>query len=507
MHKGLKIKLPLRIFFLLLLLLLPAQRSWANGSEPSASFPLNLADYQKIEKEKSVQLGRPLTLLETCRSRLETEPLNGMTSLLFLLAICHTFMAGKFARLARQKSENLTPETRPSKRFAIHMLHYLGEVEAIFGLWIIPLAVVISLRYGWSTFAHYVSTISYSEPLFVIVIMAMASTRPILQLAEKVLGAVASLGNHSLSSWWLSILLVAPLLGSFITEPAAITIAALLLAKKFYTYQPSRKLAYATLGLLFVNISVGGTMTHFAAPPILIIARTWNWNILFMLEHFAWKSISGIAFAVLLHWVIFRSEFRRLDQKAGAELRPAIDPSAAIPSWVVCSQILLMAWTVFNLHSPAVFLFTFLFFLAFLQATKAYQSTLQLTGPLLVGFFLAGLITHGQLQQWWIEPVLGSLSQATLFLGSLILSTFNDNASVTYLSSLVPEFLSNQALQYAVVAGAVSGGGLTLIANAPNPAGQSILSKFFGPDGIHPFWLFVGAFLPTVILASCLFIL
>ena len=71
---------------------------------------------------------------------------------------------------------------------------------------------------------------------------------------------------------------IAPILGSFITEPAAMTIGALLLAKKIYKHKPKATFAYATLGLLFVNVSVGGTLTHFAAPPVLMVASTWSWD-------------------------------------------------------------------------------------------------------------------------------------------------------------------------------------------------------------------------------------
>jgi len=122
---------------------------------------------------------------------------------------------------------------------------------------------------------------------------------------------------------------------------------------------------------------------------------------------------------------------------------------------------------------------------------------------LLVGFFLAGLVVHGGLQAWWIAPVLGSLSQNALFFGAAVLTAFNDNAAITYLASLVPNL--TDAMKYAVMAGAVTGGGLTVIANAPNPAGQAILAKYF-PDGVSPAWLFLGAFIPTVI-ATLFFLL
>jgi Na+/H+ antiporter NhaD/arsenite permease-like protein len=122
----------------------------------------------------------------------------------------------------------------------------------------------------------------------------------------------------------------------------------------------------------------------------------------------------------------------------------------------------------------------------------------------LVGFFLAGLVVHGGLQGWWIEPVLSRLGEKPLFFGAAVLTAFNDNAAITYLATLVPGF--SEEMKYAVVAGAVVGGGLTVIANAPNPAGQSILGRFF-PDGISPVKLFLGALLPTVIVGAAFLLL
>jgi Na+/H+ antiporter NhaD/arsenite permease-like protein len=64
----------------------------------------------------------------------------------------------------------------------------------------------------------------------------------------------------------------------------------------------------------------------------------------------------------------------------------------------------------------------------------------------------------------------------------------------------VPNF--TDGLKYAVVAGAVTGGGLTVIANAPNPAGQSILKRHFG-NAVSPLGLFLAALLPTIIMLLC----
>jgi Na+/H+ antiporter NhaD/arsenite permease-like protein len=299
-------------------------------------------------------------------------------------------------------------------------------------------------------------------------------------------------------------------LGSFITEPAAMTISALLLLENFYRYNPSERLKYATLGLLFVNVSVGGTLTHFAAPPVLMVASTWGWDLLHMASHFGWKAVVGILCANSLYYMVFKQEFasmaaqRKPEGEAMLYGAPVDDHRMRIPKWVTAVHLLALGWTVFTAHYTALYIGGFLMFLAFTQATTQFQSPIQFRGPILVGFFLAGLVIHGTLQQWWIEPVLRSLDTLPLLLGSTVLTAFNDNAAITYLASLVPGF--TEEMKYAVVAGAVAGGGLTVIANAPNPAGQSILSPSF-KEGIAPGKLFAGAIIPTIIMVLAFLLL
>jgi hypothetical protein len=300
---------------------------------------------------------------------------------------------------------------------------------------------------------------------------------------------------------------VAPLLGSLITEPGAMTIAALLLGRQFYDLRPSPALKYATLGLLFVNVSIGGTLTHFAAPPVLMVARTWNWDTPFMLAEFGWRAALAIGLSTLAYYLYFKGELRALADRPAQpdvalpteEARRQGYGSLSIPWWITGVYLTFLIWTVANAHYPALFIGGFLFFLGFDRATAAYSTLTDFKTPLLVGFFLAGLVVHGGLQGWWIAPVLASLTDAPLFLGAAALTAFNDNALITFLASLVPDLEPH--LKIAVVQGAVVGGGLTVIANAPNPAGQALLGRFF--DGaIHPLWLLGGAALPTVIAAG-----
>ena len=478
----------------------------AGGAEAAPdNFPPPLDAYPAAAEQSSIW--------DILRARVQAEPFNLIATVLFFLAILHTFLAPLFMRLAHrfenihcdrlQQEGKPRPNGKEEVSFWAEVFHFLGEVEAVFGIWVLPLLIALVSVKGWATATNYFNhDLNFTEPVFVVVIMTMAASRPVLKLAESLMSVFARAGKGTPAAWWLSILTVGPLLGSFITEPAAMTISALLLAEKFYERNPSRKLAYATLGLLFVNVSVGGTLTHFAAPPVLMVAGKWGWDMQHMLANFGWKAALGIAAANLIYFGCFRKDLLRLgppEPPFDVEMieRKQHDKNQ-VPIWITSVHLLFLAWTVMNNHYPVLFVGGFLFYLAFTQATQHHQVGLNLRPPLLVGFFLAGLVVHGGLQGWWIQPLLTRLAEVPLFLGATFLTAFNDNAAITYLASLVPGF--SPELKYAVVAGAVTGGGLTVIANAPNPAGQSLLSRYF-PDGVSPIYLFIGAVLPTILVA------
>ena len=450
------------------------------------------------------------SLVSDLAARIAADPFNAVATVLFLLAVTHTFVAARFTEAShriqhRHDAAAAATGRGPVPSVVAELLHFLGEVEVVFALWAVPLTMAIIASRGWDTAVHYLNdTVNYTEPLFVIVIMALASTRPIVELAEGTLRRVARLGGSSPAAWWMSILVVGPLLGSFITEPGAMTISALLLSRQFYELEPSRRLKYATLGLLFVNVSIGGTLTHFAAPPVLMVARAWNWDTAFMLGHFGWRAALAIIVSTVSYFLIFRREFRALETGSREPNGPHAGHDAAaasalpVPWWVTSIYVLFMVWTVVTAHYPGLFLAGFLFFLGFDRATAAFSTLTDFRTPLLVGFFLAGLVVHGGLQAWWIGPVLSHLSETPLFIGATILTGFNDNALITYLGTLVP---LSDSLKHALVEGAVTGGGLTIIANAPNPAGQAVLGRFFD-DAVHPLYLFAGAVTPTLVAAA-----
>ena len=462
----------------------------------AAAFPTPLSAYPPPS---------PDGLLATLVQRAAQDPFDLVATAIFALAILHTFSVARFTALAHRiqhaHDEQAARDGLPPRPSTLaEFLHFFGEVEVVFGLWAIVLGFAILFWHGFDTVIDYFNrTVNYTEPIFVVVIMALASTRPVVMLAESALRRVAGLGGGTPAAWWLAILTIGPILGSFITEPAAMTICALLLGRQVYARQPSRTLMYATLGLLFVNVSIGGTLTHFAAPPVLMVARPWHWDSAYMLSHIGWRAALAILLSNVVYFLVFRKDFKRLASAgcaAPAERDDSLEAAGPVPSWITFVHCLFIAWTVLVAHYPALVIGAFLIFLGFTKSTAVHQGRLDLKAPLLVGFFLGGLVIHGGLQGWWIQPFLGSLSEESMFFGAVLLTAFDDNALITYLATLVPN-LSEQ-LKIAVVEGAVAGGGLTVIANAPNPAGQALLSRYFG-GAIFPIGLFLGALLPTLV--------
>ena len=405
-----------------------------------------------------------------------------LASIFFGFAVLHTFAVKRFAHWAQRYPPGSVTE---------NALHFLAETEVVFGLWAAALFLgIAALSRSLHDAVMYIEGLNFTEPKFVMVVMVVAATRPVVKLAESLISSAARAIPLSESlAFYAAALFLGPLLGSFITEPAAMTLLALVLKRRYFDRGISTRLAYATMGLLFVNISIGGTLTHFAAPPVLMVAAKWNWDTPFMLTHFGWRAAASCAASTVLVSVLFRRELLQVAVER--------DASASVPAWLTFLHILFLGLVVAFAHHPDVFFGIFVLFLGVVTATTEYQDSLKLREGLLVGFFLAGLVTLGSLQAYWLKPLIQSLSGGALFFGATGLTALTDNAALTYLGSLV-EGISDE-LKYALVAGAVTGGGLTVIANAPNPAGVGILqdAKVFNGKGISPLALFLGALIPT----------
>ena len=412
------------------------------------------------------------------------SPVEILASVFFGLAVLHTFSVKRFAHWAHQYPPGSVKE---------NVLHFLSEAEVVFGLWAAALFLgIAALRGSVHDAVTYIEGLNFTEPKFVLVVMVVAATRPVVKLAESfILLASRLLPLVQSISFYLAALILGPLLGSFITEPAAMTLLALVLKRRYFDRGISSKLAYATLGLLFVNVSIGGTLTHFAAPPVLMVAAKWNWDTVYMFTHFGWRSASSCVVSTVIMALLFRKELKALSFEK--------DTSAGVPWWLTAVHVVFLGLVVAFAHYPDVFFGILVLFLGVVTATKEYQDDLKLREGLLVGFFLAGLVTLGSLQAYWLKPLIQSLNGSALFFGATGLTAITDNAALTYLGSLV-DGISDE-LKYALVAGAVTGGGLTVIANAPNPAGVGILqgAKVFAEEGISPLGLFLGALLPTLV--------
>jgi hypothetical protein len=401
-------------------------------------------------------------------------------AVLFAAAVLHTFCAGQFERL--------------SHRFPQHegVFHLLGEIEVVFGLWAMLLVLAMAALSGSAAAITYVESRQYSEPTFVFVIMVIAASHPVLAALRRAVGLLARVAPvaEPVATAWLCLALV-PLLGSLVTEPAAMTLAALLLAPPVFRPGMPEWLKYGTLGVLFVNISIGGTLTSYAAPPVLMVAGTWEWDSAFMFSTFGWRAVLAVMLnASAMTWLL-----RRYLQTSGGN--DQADHLPAVPMWVSAMHLAFLGGVVSLAHHPAMFIGLFLFFLGFTQAYRRYQQPLLIKEALLVAFFLAGLVVVGGMQDWWLEPLVSQLHANALFFGALGLTAVTDNAALTYLGSLI-EGLDAQA-KYALVAGAVAGGGLTVIANAPNPAGVALLRSGFKEGSIGAVGLLAGAAMPTAV--------
>ncbi len=403
---------------------------------------------------------------------------------LFALAVLHTFSTRYFQRLAH------TQEAHAG------LWHLLGEVETVFGFWAFVLLLFMVVAYGAGTASAYLDAQHFVEPMFVFVIMVIAASRPVMQVASDCVQGAARLlpAQPAVAGYFLSLSAV-PLLGSLITEPAAMTLAALMLRERIFATGSSQRLKYATLGVLFVNISVGGTLTHFAAPPVLMVAAKWGWTSSFMFTTFGAKAALAVLVNALVVTYLFRRELSAKAQAAGDGGAPRV------PAVFVALNVAILVAVVLANRDPEAFMGLFLLFLGLAEAYRRHHDRLILREGLMVAFFLAGLVVLGSQQRWWLQDILSRLDESALFYGAAALTAITDNAALTYLGSLV-EGVSDE-YKYSLVAGAVAGGGLTVIANAPNPAGFAILQDHFDDQSISALGLLAAALPPTLVAILC----
>lgn len=417
--------------------------------------------------------------------------IQSAATIVLMLAIVHTFATRSIQHISHRF---------PQGSVGQQCFHIFGEVELVFGLWACVLIGAICLLASAREAMSYLVDLSFREPFFVLVIMAAASTRPVIAYAEKIILVMSwllPLGRAH--SAFVSCLTIGPLLGSFITEPAAMTVTALILRDRYFAAGVSDRFKYVVLATLLVNVSIGGVLTSFAAPPVLMVAGTWNWDWTYMMITFGWKSVVAIIINTVFALLLLKTELMSLHPAGADAIRKPV------PTWMSMMHMFVLGLIVLAAHDPLLLSITFLCFLGIVASTRAYQDRLKVRESACVAFFLGGLVVIGGPQDWWLGPLIRDMSHLPLFIGATILTAFIDNAALTYLGAQIAG--ASESFQYALVAGAIAGGGLTVIANAPNPAAFAILQERFDADGISSYRLAYSALIPTLISMACLWLL
>jgi len=453
--------------------------------------------------------------IEVLQHRLEVQPANLWFLLIFVCAVIHSFFAPTLLNMAEERLEEAdllditmdetshddvpgTPYKFTFKTFWWELVYFFGEIEVVFGLWAIPLVIVITSYYDWDTAINYLYRWSYDEPLYLLASMTIASTYPIIRFFERIIEKVVSSFGGTPVSWWAVLMCVGPFVGSVLKESVVMTILAILLGRHFYVYKPSTKLTLATLSLLFVNVAAGGTMTNFASSSAYMVSVPWGWDSWYMFSHFGWKAFIGIYLCTGMVYWMFRSHFLDLNRRALVIEKHESWEMPNVPFWITFVHLLFLLWIIINNHQPILFIAALVLFIGFYQATGAYQTPMSIRTPVLVGFFIASLIVHAGLQGWWVEALLEGLSEITLMGTAMLLSAFNHNTTVAYLATFVPNITESMKMWF--FQGAVAAGGLTLISNSPNLIGYKLIGRWVHFP-IKPISIFYYSLLPTLLMA------
>lgn len=413
-----------------------------------------------------------VSIFDELKYRVEVQPLNLLFLFLFICAILHTLFAHCFFNNTKEK----TP--------------FFAELEIIFGLWCIPLILAICYTYGTAAAMRYLHDQNYNEALLMVVAMSVASTYPIIHLAERILKTSAKFTYESPITWWWLIMSLGPLIGSLIKETVAMTISALLLNKYFFTANPSKKLSYGTFALLMLNVSIGGSLTNFGTSAITIAAKPWGWSTPFMFKTFGIRALIAILICNTLYFLFFRKEFFNLKKI------PPTGPEKEVPFYITLLHVLMLVWITLNKDNIVVVLGSFVLFLGFYQSTSKYQSVMDLKEPLLVGFFIASVIVLGGTQIWWVEPLLSRFNEIASMKLTIFLSAFTHNTTVSYMLTKIPNLTDH--LKYALFSGMMIGGGLTLIGNGANLVAYALFKKHFKYN-VNLGTLFLYGLVPAII--------
>src|SRR5690606_38386661 len=203
--------------------------------------------------------------------------------------------------------------------------------------------------------------------------MVVAASRPIIAVVDIMVKALARLLpiRRELSMYFVTLSFV-PLAGSFITEPAAMTLAALLLRDAYFRRHGQEGFKYMTIGVLFVNISIGGVLTAYAAPPVLMVASTFGWDTPYMATHFGWRAAVAVIFSAAAATFVCRRYL--LDGTIGVSASE--EGRAPVPPIFMVIHIAFLVAIVLSAHHMPIFMGLLLLFVGFAYAYSHHQNPL-----------------------------------------------------------------------------------------------------------------------------------
>ncbi|ANH78750.1 putative Na+/H+ antiporter [Candidatus Chlamydia sanziniae] len=422
---------------------------------------------------------------------------------LFFCSIFHTFLTPWLHRLCQsyEHKKLVVPEFWKHYAPISEFYRLVSKVEIVFCLWSVPLFCWFLYTEGYRITLAYFNSRNYSFAVFVMVILVLLESRPIVYLAERLLSTIAKIGRTSPKSWWWTLMIATPLLSALLKETGAMIIGATLLMRHFYIFSPSRRFAYATMGLLFSNISIGGLTSSMSSRALFIILPSIKWKCSFLLQYFSWKAIIAILVATAVYYLIFRKEFDKFPEIPN--IKHLIKDR--IPWWIICTHIILVSAILLSRSNPLFMTTILLFYLGFRRFTIFYQEPINIPKVCFVGLFYAGLVIFGDLQEWWVLNLMQGMSDFGYMLTSYGLSIFLDNALVNYLVHNLP--VATDCYLYLVITGCMAAGGLTLVSNIPNIIGYLILKPAFRMSSIHFGSLFLAALVPSIIALTIFWLL
>ncbi|AAP05554.1 putative Na+/H+ antiporter [Chlamydia caviae] len=416
-------------------------------------------------------------------------------ALLFFFSILHTFLTPwLFGRCQLYQHKKMVfPERWKKYLWLSEFYRLISRVELVFVLWAAPLFLWFLYSEGYRVTMSYFNSRNYVFSLFIVIMLILLESRPIVYFSECIFSNIAKIGRQSPRCWWWTLMIAAPLSGALLKETGAMIIAATLLVRNFYKFSPSPRFAYATMGLLFSNISIGGLTSALSSRALFIILPSVKWNNSFILKYFCWKSIIAILLSTTIYYLIFRKEFNNFP-------KVVINPSMMnerVPKWIIFVHIILVGSVILARSVPLLMAAIFLFYLGFQKFTIFYQHSINISKVCFVGLFYAGLVIFGELQEWWVLELMHRMSDFGYIITSYTLSIFLDNALVNYLVHNLP--VATDCFLYLVIAGCMSAGGLTIVSNMPNIVGYLILRPSFPSSSLSLGWLFLFALGPSII--------